>query len=199
MDAQVVVPQELLELNLIPCPSASHGDEAVMFEPGTGYVPPVDILYEQVRDTLVTKDLPLTRIEVLSMERCQSCAKDAKHRKYGTHAIRMHPTGNTLKLMAAWESQNAAEREQQERERLHQRNAQDKGFIRETFSRLMPESRKERRSKKGRRYVGSVKPTWDPNAPKKYGDEHRSSVAKVSKKKQKQQEKEAKKKAKQKR
>jgi hypothetical protein len=145
MSIQPVVSQEILELDWVPCRGGKHGDVAVMFEPGTGYVPDLVTLYEQVRGTPVAKAAPLSRRETLSQELCLSCGRDKRNKKFG---IRMYPTQETLKLMATWESQNAAMREQEDVERLRQRNSANKGFVLETFTKYQ---HKERAPKKGRR------------------------------------------------
>lgn len=157
----------MLELSLSVCHGKTHGDEAFMFEPGTGCVPDLVTSYEQARQTEVDPRRPLNRHELLALEMCPACAKDPRFKEYG---IRTFPTRFTLALMDKWEAANAAHQVIAEQRKLHVALIADKGFVRQTFSTLMPEGHKQKAPKKGRRFVGTPKPKRDPNAPKVYGE-----------------------------
>lgn len=174
-DAPAAV-QPILETRPVRRCLGQAGACTSQFLVGSGSVPDLTTLYEQVRGTAVDQKFPLTREEVLSTELCRSCGHD---RRFRQHGIKMYSTEGTLKLMAGWAYQNAEVIARQAQER-HRREAieksrnlayalrrdDDRGFVNETLAKAPI---RKPRHKKGRKHTGAPKPGWNPNAPKNYG------------------------------
>lgn len=181
----------IVENTLRRCPG--HKGACVhSFVPGSGFVPDLATAYEQMRGTAVDPKRPLSRTEALSLELCFSCSHGYDFKRYG---VRMYLTKDTLTLMAQWATRNIQEKEEaklREREfelRQSQRrlaealNNEDKSFINQTFDRIRP--RDHGFSHRTRQYKGNPKPRRDPNAPKKFGDEHKPKAEDSSTKRKK--------------
>jgi hypothetical protein len=158
------------------------------FVAGSGVVPDLNTLYEQVRNGTVNTAYPLTRAEILSMEFCRSCGKDRMFEKYG---VKTFSTDGTLRLMEQWAEKNAgilAQRQyKQDAWEVRQRQKRldfalgrrdDKGFVNKTFSEAKLKVDKPRPKHRTHTHIRSN--TSVPGA-KKYGE--MATVAKQSSKK----------------
>ncbi len=170
-----------------------HARCGTTFLLGKGRVPEVEVMYNEVRRTRVEKRLPLNRLEILSMEFCDSCARDRLFEKFG---IKMFPTSEALLLMERWAQSNAwnmTERREQragwERvERVRSLEAalyrpDNRGIVNKVFSEATP--RVEKANPKHRVHKHSSKPSRNPDAPKKYGDSRIVASAPAPKKRSK--------------
>jgi len=176
------------------CPGKA-GACTSQFLVGSGSVPDLTTLYEQVRDTAVDQKSPLTREEVLSTELCRSCGHD---RRFREHGIRMYSTEGTLKLMASWAHQNAQVIARQAEER-HRREAStkerqlrwalgrpdDKGLVNKTFAEAGTKHGWHKKKPKRKRSDAGPKSPRDPNAPKNYGSAKVQAVSSSKKKNKK--------------
>lgn len=165
------------------CCTATCG---AMFQEGHGHVRDLATLYKEKRgSSKVESKRPLTSDEVLSSEVCAWCANDL--RKQG---LRVFPASSTIRMMETWRAKNIR-LEAEQREFIEKRNLElarqkgDNGPVAKVFAEVGP--RKER-AKKGRPYVGSPKPKFNPAAPKKYG-EYRPAPKPAKKEKNKGKEK----------
>ena len=86
------VPTLIEEENLKNC-KGHFGTCRWAFKIGSGFVPDLTTLYEQVRGIAVNPRYPLTQSEVLSQELCRSCSHDHRFMKFG---MRTFPTQATF-------------------------------------------------------------------------------------------------------
>lgn len=125
-----------------------------VFRDSDSLVLPLDMLYEQVRNSRVRKSWPLQRREVLKFQYSRSCSFN---REFREHGIELHPAEEILRLMERWQKENAARRE----------------MIRQAYQAKHQQEKEAR--KKAREDAKKSQPTTNPTpqnapAPKNYGD-----------------------------
>ncbi len=118
------------DVSLKACPGY-HGHQRCQwsFKEGTGFVPDLVVLYEQVRGSKVDSLYPLSRTEVLSMEFCGRCRFDYRFQEFG---VKNYSAVATIKLMETWVQGNLRRKKEQE-EREHQRQKEEKIFKAQIF------------------------------------------------------------------
>lgn len=147
------------------------------FEAGLGCHEGLDVLSVKTRKVEFSPRYPLTPTEVADAETCRECAG-------GINAL---STTFVLNYMAELITKNAERIKREQAEEDRRRELEESRHVRSLEYAMTQENRglnnvfatakpRAPRVHHGRHYVGNPKPHFDPNAPKKFGDEKRPAL-----------------------
>lgn len=174
-NASVVVSESKMK----DCPNRD-GRCPCRFAEGLGFVPPIKIAYQKVRNSEIDKVYPLNKAETLSLEVCASCAKEFEFNRTWDFAL---STTAMINIMSGWALDNAkALKEERAKRQVSfrtevQRQRQEAAstprphsHVAATIATLAHPVEQKPRAAYRKRTRPELKQVRSPNAPKNYGD-----------------------------